>query len=298
MLATQFINPNAPLIPIAQLQRLNATFNTLQTLHDDLGKPNSIAAQFMLDLPAGLDATPYGGSTPTDQQAVVNWVTSTTVYPKVMDLIVIDNPTGDLGDCSGTNLSLRYSNPDTTKNLLSGTDYLKIIRFVRLWSTLTPLLGDGDDAVTIESTDDIISALYPQSQLPAGTSDATNQTLLDGGFTTLLQRAGVVFEAMNLLSLTADQGLAQLLACFAPIQTYGANALYRRMFLTPTVLQQDPGAQTATVSPAFGIGDDFQTLINNALAAAYTVGPAKHPRPLRKVSPTNQQHHNSRPGLG
>jgi hypothetical protein len=271
ILQTQFINPNAVLIP--KLQRLNAPFKDLQTLHDN---PGSIAAQFMSDLPAGLDATEYGAPTPDisllqNKQAVINWVTSDAVYPRIMDLIVINNPTGDLGDCSGTNLRLQYSNPDPTVNQLSRTDYLKIIRFIRLWQKLAPLLSAGDDAISIDQTDDIITALYPPNELATSSNDDTNQAHLDTGFQTLIQNAGTVFQALNLLSLTPDQGLAQLLTCWAPIQTYGPNALYQRMFLTPTLLAQDPGPQTATVSTTVGAGDKLDTYINNTLAVEYIV---------------------------
>src|SRR5262249_29214413 len=65
---TGFINPNAALIP--RLQRLNAPFSTLKTLHDNLGTPQSIASDFIKALPAGLDATQYGGTSPTDYGAV------------------------------------------------------------------------------------------------------------------------------------------------------------------------------------------------------------------------------------
>src|SRR5207245_3763902 len=82
---TRFINPNAALIP--RLLQLNAPFTTLKTLHDNLNTPQSIAATFISALPAGLDATQYGGTSPADYQAVVNWVTDPRVYPLIMDII-------------------------------------------------------------------------------------------------------------------------------------------------------------------------------------------------------------------
>ena len=69
---------------------------------------------------------------------------------------------------------------------------------------------------------------------------------------------------MNQLSLTADTALAQLLACWAPIGTVGPGALYQTMFLTPTLLQQDPGAQTATVAGTVNVGDVLHTAINGS----------------------------------
>ncbi len=188
---TRFINPNAALIP--RLLQLNAPFTTLQTLHDKLNTPQSIAASFISALPAGLDATQYGGTSPTDYQAVVNWVTDPTIYPLIMDIITISDPGGN-ADCSGASLQLRYSNPDTTANLLSGTDFLKLIRFIRLWRKLGPLLSDPGDPAAIQHTDDIITALYPAADLPSGTSnaanDAANRPLLDAGFRVLRSCCG------------------------------------------------------------------------------------------------------------
>jgi hypothetical protein len=274
IIATRFINPNAALIPL--LQQLNAPFPTLKALHDNLGTAASIEAEFKNALPAGLDATPYGGTTTTDYQAVVDWVTSAQNYPLIMDIITIANPTGNIDDCSGSSLYLQYSNPVTPATALSGADYLKLIRFIRFWQTLAPLLGDPQDAVTIAQTDAIISALYPAADVPADTAntaaDPANRAKLDSGFQTLLLRTGFLFQLMNLLSLTGDGGLAQLLACWAPIGTVGQNSLYQSMFLTPTLLQQDPGAQTATVSTTVNTGDSLATAINGVpVLPAYVV---------------------------
>ncbi len=272
ILQTQFINPNAALLPM--LQALNAPFSTLQSLHDNLNTAQTIAPQFIAALPAGLDATPYGGQSPTDYQAVVAWVTGPNVYPLIMSLITIANPTGNVADCSGASLQLRYANPAAASALLSATDFLKLIRFVRLWQKLQPLLGDPDDAVTIAQTDAILAALYPATDLPVQSAntanDATNRPLLDTGFGVALLRTGCLFQIMNRLSLTPDGALLQLLACWAPIGTVGAEALYQSMFLTPTLLQQDPGAQTATVSNAVNTGDVLTTQINT-VSIPYTV---------------------------
>ena len=276
IVATRFINPNAALIP--RLQQLNAPFATLQMLHDTLNTPQSIAASFISALPAGLDATQYGGTSPTDYQAVVDWVTGTAVYPLIMDIITISDLGG--GDCSGASLQLRYSNPDNTANLLSGTDYLKLIRFIRLWRKLGPVLGDADDRTSIQHTDDVITALYPAADMPTGTSstanDAANRPLLDAGFRTLLPRLGFLSRVMSQLSLTGT-AVERLLACWAPIGTAGSRSLYQDLFLTPTLLQQDPGAQTATVAATVNVGDVLHTAINLPSGQpgqlAYTVQP-------------------------
>ena len=264
IIGTQFINPYAALIP--RLEQLGAPFATLQALQQNLNTPQSIAADFIADLPAGLDATQYGGATPTDYQAVVNWVTDPQNYQHIMSIIVITDPDGTASDCSGAALQFRYANPDRAASALSGTDFLKLIRFIRLWQKLAPLLGDPSGAVTIEQTDDILGALFPAASLPVDPGDpdgdAANRPLLDAGFATLLPRAGVVFQVLNALSLSAETGLDQLLACWAPIGTSGANSLYQRMFLSPALLQQDPGARTATVAPTVNAGDQLSTVIN------------------------------------
>jgi ABC toxin N-terminal region/Neuraminidase-like domain/FHA domain/PA14 domain len=270
IIQTRFINPNAALIP--RIEQLGASFAALQALQQN---PNS-AAEFILGLPAGLDATQYSGASPTDYQAVVNWIINPQNYQRIMSIIVISDPSGTADDCSGAALRFRYANPDNTANQLSGTDFLKLIRFIRLWQKLAPLLGDPDDAVTIQQTDDILGALYPGADLPADTAnpanDTANRALLDAGFTVLLPRTGVAFQVLNALSLTADTGLDQLLACWAPIGTTGANSLYASMFLSPALLQQDPGAQTATVSAIVNQGDQLTTKINGkGEIPAYTV---------------------------
>ncbi len=272
VVATQFVNPAAWLIP--RLTRLGAPFATLQVLHDNLGTPASIEADFIGALPAGLDATEYGGATPADYQAVVSWVTGPAIYPLVMGIITISDP-GGADDCSGAGLQLRYSLPDDAKNLLTATDLVKLIRFIRLWRKLTPLLADADSPVTIGQTDAILAALYPAADLPAGTSDPAsdpaNRTLLDEGFGVLLLRLGFLFQVMGQLGLTADAALGPLLACWAPIGTAGSGSLYTRLFLSPAVLAQDPGAQTATVVGPVNTGDVLHTVINGTPVGPYTV---------------------------
>jgi hypothetical protein len=262
IISTQFMNENAVLLPL--LLQLDAPFSTLKTLHDNLNTSQSIAPEFIAALPAGLDATQYGGTSPVDYQAVVDWVTGPN-YPLIMGIITITAPAGGVADCSGADLQLRYSNPDNTANLLSGTDFLKLIRFVRLWKKVTPLLADASDAEAIQHTDNILAALYPPADIPTGTSDTANdpgnRVLLDAGFPILLLRLGFLFGVVNQLSLTGI-ALDQLLACWAPIGTAGTGSLYQTMFLTPTLLQQDPGAQTATVATTVNTGDVLHTFIN------------------------------------
>jgi hypothetical protein len=236
IIKTQFINPNAVLIP--KLERLNVPFATLQLLKNNKLSP----AQFEALLPAGLDAREFGGATASALDAVTSWVVDPKNYSRIMDIITITNPDPNSTDqCSGGALQFLYSNPDSTADLLTTTDFVKLIRFIRLWLKL---------GLSIEQTDDMLAALFPD--------DATN---LEQGFTTFLLRAGFLFQIMSRLSLSADASLPQLLACWAPIGLVGDNALYKRMFLTPTVLQESE-ARTATVSGPVSVGDVLSTTIN------------------------------------
>jgi hypothetical protein len=255
---TQFINPNAVLIP--RLTRINVPFTTLKTLNDTLNTPSSIEAAFIASLPAGLDATEYGGTSPTDYAAVVAWVTDPATYQRIMEIITITGQGAAAGDCSGASLLLRYANPDDTANQLTAGDFTRLIRFVRLWRKLAPLLGDPSDTVSIQHTDDILAALYPAAPLSP-----------EEGFVMLLARLGFLVTVMGQLSLTGAS-LGQLLACWAPIGT-GLGALYEAMFLTPALLQQDPGAQTATVGPVISDGDTLTTAINGVPVSSYPVVP-------------------------
>ena len=207
IIKTQFVNPNAALIP--RLTRLNAPFSTLKTLYDTAGTQTSIAASFIQSLPAGLDATEYGGTSPTDYAAVVSWVTNPAIFPRIMDIITIASQAANADDCSGADLQLRYSNPDDTANLLTAADFTRLIRFVRLWQKLVPLLRDPSDMVSVQHADAILAALYPAAPSTA-----------EAGFQTLLLRLGFFFRVMGQLSLTGAAA-DQLLACWAPIGTAG-----------------------------------------------------------------------------
>jgi hypothetical protein len=267
ILETRFINPNAALIPL--LEQLQCTFTELEALDSD---PASQSAAFINALPAGLAATQYGATTPDDYDAVVTWVT--TNYSRIGEIITMTNTAGNADDCSGADLFFRYTNPASP--LLSGTDFLKLILFVQLWQMLAPLLAESSDAAAIADADSILSALYPAQNQPLLTNTyAQNQVLIGAGFATMLLGFGFVVQVMTQLSLSADTSLDQLLACWADIGTLGSSSLYATMFLTPALLQQDPGAQTAIVSSTVGPGDVLTTTINaiNGVAAevAYTV---------------------------
>ncbi len=246
ILKTHFINPSSMLIP--RLERLNVPFTTLQEL-----KNGTLSdADFEALLPAGINPAEYGGNIPA-------WVKDPTNYARIMRIITIADPSGSNNLCPIEVLQFRYANPDTNANTLHAIDFVRLLRFIRLWRKL---------GLTIEQTDDVITALYPASNLPTGTNDAADLQNLDAGFKVLLLRIGFAFQVMNRLQLKADQDLPGLLACWAPIGTFGEHSLYRTMFLTPTLLKQDP----AFADDGYGnfLQDSSQTLFAHepALRAA------------------------------
>ena len=130
------------------------------------------------------------------------------------------------------NLAFRYSDPARITENLGAAAFVRLLRFIRLWKKL---------GWTIEQTDAAICALYP---LPAPPPPRTfaDETVpnLDAGFKLLLPRLGIMVRVMKALGLTVKRNLLPLLACWSDIGTHGDAALYRRMFLNPAVLSQDP----------------------------------------------------------
>jgi hypothetical protein len=208
LLKTNFINPNLALVP--RLQRLGVSFATLKAF-----KENPIPAP---DFGAA-DPAQYGGDIKT-------WMTDN--YARIMGLITIVNPNDSNDLCNFDDLQFRYSNPDD--KLLRVIDFVRILRFIRLWRKL---------GWSIEQTDKAITALYPATELPTGTDDAADLTRLDDGFLKLLPRLGIVAQLMSALALNPKRDLVPLLACWAPIDSHGDNSLYRQMFLGSSPAQQD-----------------------------------------------------------
>lgn len=108
--------------------------------------------------------------------------------------------------------------------LLTPLDFLRLIRFIRLWKSL---------GWSIEQTDAAICAVID----PA---DIDTEAKLDEAFLKLLPRLGLVKRVMRALELSPGRDLLPLLACWSDIGTHGDHALYRLMFLNPTILKQDP----------------------------------------------------------
>ena len=107
---------------------------------------------------------------------------------------------------------------------------MRILRFIRLWRKL---------GLSIELTDAALSALYPKGAPPGRATGAQASMGVDAAFVTLLSRLGYLLEAVELLSLTPERDLQPLLACWAPIETHGRKSLYRKMFLSPSLMHKD-----------------------------------------------------------
>lgn len=250
LLKTKFINPNSTLIP--RLERLRVPFSTLKKLKDD---PN-FGDEFDELLPAGLDPAEYGGD-------IKAWVKNDANYARIMGLITLANPDNDADLCSFDKLEFRYANPDNNANSLRAFEFIRLIRFIRLWKKL---------GWTIEQTDKAITALYPSDQTPNDDADdATNLRRLDAGFLVLLPRLGIALRVMDRLNLKPNNDLLGFLACWSPIDTHGANSLYRKMFLSSTLLKQDP----AFADDGFGnfLQDNNQKVVahTEALRAAFNL---------------------------
>jgi hypothetical protein len=213
---TQFINPYSHLIP--KLEKLGVDFQIIKNFVDGtLPEPD-----FEAMLPDDLDTTQYGGNVKT-------WIREN--FGQIMRLIVLPDPTGSEDICGFEQLEFRYALPDFENNRLKAIEFLKLLRFIRLWKKL---------GWTIENTDKAITALYPSAQRPApGDDEATVKAKLDEGFKVLILRIAHIKKVMEALQLNPKRDLVPLLALWSPIDTHGSRSLYRQMFLNLTILKLD-----------------------------------------------------------
>ncbi len=221
---TRFINPNSYLLP--KLEKLGVNFKNIADFNDGTLSEDDFAAL----LPNDLDPVQYGGNAGEDAKPhVMQWIR--TNFDQIIGLIVLSDPTGSEDICGFEKLEFRYASPDFDNNQLQAVEFLKLLRFIRLWRKL---------GWTIAETDKTIAALYPLAQLPApGDNEATIKTKLDAGFESLIIRIAHLKAVMEMLNLNAKKDLAPLLACWSSIDTNGYRSLYRQMFLNPTILKLD-----------------------------------------------------------
>ena len=266
LLRTKFINPNSWLLP--KLERLHVPFSILKALKDGTISD----AEFDALLPADLDPLAYALA--YGSEGIKAWVKNDANYARIMGLITIANPVKSDDLCSLDELEFRYSDPDS--NSLRAIDYVRLLRFIRLWRKL---------GWTIEQTDKAITALYPTmttypTNLTTGVNEAVDLENLDADFRVLLPRLGITHQLIERLKLNRKQDLPGLLASWAPIDTHGPNSLYRQMFLRPDLLKRDPVfaddgygrflqdhshkvlAHTESLRAAFGLtGQEFSLIV-------------------------------------
>ncbi len=137
----------------------------------------------------------------------------------------------DASSClSFDNLAFRYSDPAKLGQNIGQAEFVRLLRFIRLWKKL---------GWSIEQTDAAICALYRADLAPLDASDIDTVTKLNTGFLTLLPRLGIAMRVMQALNLTVKRDLLSLLTCWSEIDSHGNTALYRQMFLNPTLIEQD-----------------------------------------------------------
>jgi peptidoglycan hydrolase-like protein with peptidoglycan-binding domain len=216
-------------------------------------------------LPAG-SSTFYECTTPgtSAAQEPGNWpVASGQTFT---DGTVVWTSRVGLSNCSFDTLRFRYADPDKAAQNIRGFEFVRILRFIRLWKKL---------GWTIEQTDKALTALYPANQTPNDANDAVNLQRLDAGFLVLLPRLGVVMQVMRALNLRPQKDLLDLLACWSPIDIHGVSSLYRRMFLSHAPAQQD----AAFADDGFGnfLKNNLQTVMAHAetLCAAFALTAAE-----------------------
>jgi hypothetical protein len=225
LLMTRFVNPNSPLI--AKLALLNVSFATIEAVNNG----SLSGTDFLELLPTGAaapDPAAFDGN-------ILTWVTKPPNFAGLMAIITLANPANPAEVCPFDELELRYSKPVTGPGDLStrlkAADFVRLLRFVRLWRKT---------GWTIEQTDEALCALFRADLAVPDAGDTDTVAKLDTGFKVALPRLAVAVRALDALGLTVKKGLLPLLACWAPIGTHGATSLYRTMFITPSMRDRDP----------------------------------------------------------
>jgi hypothetical protein len=200
---------------------VGVTFQSIKDLKEKKLKDSAFKALLPLD---EIDITRFGGqasqSDDEKYKVIKRWILAR--YDQIMALILLINPTRSTDMNTFDNFELRYAEPDQNKNSLQLFEFIRLIRFIRLWKKL---------GWTIEQTDLAISALYPADHDPNNADDAANLQKLDAGFLILLPRLGVIKRVIRALNLNPKRDLQSLLACFAPIDTHhGSLSLYQQIF--------------------------------------------------------------------
>ena len=243
---TRFINPNGAVIP--KLDRLGVSVQNLKAFKE--GKLND--QQFDQLISPQVDRAQFSGD-------IKAWVRAN--YDKIMQLLLLADPTRATDLCSFDSLEFRYADPARAAERVRPFEFVRLLRFIRLWKKL---------GWSIQNTDKAISALYPGVQNPNTGTDTTDLSRLDAGFRELLPRLGVLSRVIQRLNLKVEDDLLPLLSCFAPMDTYGEDSLYRTRFLNQALLERYP-VFAEDVNGGVLTGSDKLLANAEALRAALTV---------------------------
>ena len=237
---------------------------------DPLADPASIlagaSARTLYDLFAYLrtrgalapDPAAYGGD-------IKAWVRDDANFERAMGIITLADPSAEPDPCSFDALEFRFARPmdgvGDTSTRIGAVEFARLLRFIRLWRKL---------GWTVEQTDAAVCALFPVPPFPAAAAAVDTLAELDAGFRRLLPRLGIVLRVMRELNLNAKRDLLPLLALWSPLGTYGQSSLYRQMFLSPAMLEQD----AAFADNGYGeyLRDDTQKLVGHAEALRAAFG--------------------------
>ncbi len=229
LLETEFINPAARLI--TKLEILQSAFNIAK--EDNSSVNSTYGSTSLYEILAGVadeDATIVGDLSdifPSDEideskfgGSLQEWIENS--YEEIMSLIFL-SPTGDGNVCDFGDLELKYANPDQSD--LEEIEYWKFIHFVRLWKKM---------GWTIVQTDRYLTSLYDSSAYDISGGDLSN---LDDGFKDFLVKLALNERVRVALGLSAKKEYQESLALWTNINTYGKDALYKKLFLNASVLE-------------------------------------------------------------
>jgi len=192
---------------------------------------------------------------------VAGWVKDEAQFKAILGLLTLASPDA-AGECSFEKLQFRYADPAKADEIVKPLEFVRLLRFIRLWRKL---------GWSIEYTDKAIAALYPSEQVPdAEDPDDAALARLDEGFLVLLPRLGVFRRVVRALKLNPKKELLPALALFAPLDTHGEYSLYQSLFLGPALAKQNE----AFADDGFGhflIGDAKLLDHTETLRAAFSL---------------------------
>jgi len=217
LLTTSFMNPDARLVP--RLERLGVSIATIKSFKDG----TLAEADFVAALAPLLDPAAYGGD-------IKAWVRDPLVYPRIMSLLVLADPSGSPDVGRFERLYFRYADPAKLAVAIRENEFLRLVRFTRLWKKL---------GWSMDQVDAALNALGPIDRPADGVSESDAANALDAAFKEILPRLGAAKRAAEMLKLDIGRDLTSLLSCFASIGTAGPAALYRKLFIESGLARED-----------------------------------------------------------